>query len=329
MSVSRALEELRPAIEAVARRAEELLRLQGGLSEVTPPPRPLHLAHYTSLEALISMLQAPKGGLRLSDSSTMNDPDEGCTTGDGRMFLKVLEDQAGTESWLWQRYSAAHICCFVGVGGYEQEDRAERILDAGDDLLFWRLYGDEGRGVSITIPPHVSHKLLENSLVQRVRYTDERLLQIDLRGIASLLGDLATLRERALAVGLWQDVCQDVLPMCDRLCAQRFLEKRAHYEMEREYRAVVFVAGTEESTGESPAFSFRGMHVQYGLVRAYVQIPELDCQSILTTNSQITIGSNVNAPEDARGFLTDLLRRSGLVASAVGIRVSNIRYRPR
>lgn len=51
----------------------------------------LQLAHYTSLEALISMLQDSDGGLRLSDSSTMNDPGEGHATRDGREISRLLD----------------------------------------------------------------------------------------------------------------------------------------------------------------------------------------------------------------------------------------------
>ena len=61
------------------------------------------------------MLQDPDGGLRLSDSGTMNDPDEGQTTKDDRMFANLLEEQFGEESWLRRRYRSAHIGCFVGV----------------------------------------------------------------------------------------------------------------------------------------------------------------------------------------------------------------------
>ena len=58
-------------------------------------------------------------------------------------------------------------------------------------------------------------------------------------------------------------------------------------------------------------YSSRGRHVQYGLVRTYVQIPELVRKSIFTTKSQITIGSNVPDPENAVQALTRFAGSSG------------------
>ena len=74
-----------------------------GEKENTSTKDSLRLAHYTSVEAIISMLQVDGGGLRLSDSSTMNDPEEGQATRDGRAVLHQLKGEFGEESWLWRR----------------------------------------------------------------------------------------------------------------------------------------------------------------------------------------------------------------------------------
>ena len=289
----------------------------------------LYLAHYTSLDALISMLQDPDGGLRLSDSGTMNDPDEGQTTKDDRMFANLLEEQFGEESWLRRRYRSAHIGCFVGVARGQTAGHSERKIASGDDLLFWRLYGNDCRGVSITIPPHRSEELMRSALVQRVIYQDEPPLQTDLTAISGVLRDLDDLRRRAMESGVWKDVAPVILPVCDRLCAQRFLHKRAHYEMECEYRAVLFVDEEPNELEETFQVVERGMHVQYGLVRTFVQVAELTCRSILVTNSHITIGHNVSESEDAALALSRTLRDRGLSSGAVDIRISKIPYRPR
>ena len=143
------------------------------------------LAHYTTLEAVISMLQSPQGGLRLSDSSTMNDPEEGCATRDGRSIAHLLDDEFDEDSWLRRRYDHAHICCFVGV------DRgAEADVQPGDDLLFWRLYGNDCRGLSITLSSHISADLSRDTWVQKVLYTGDPSRRVDLRPISSLMHDL-------------------------------------------------------------------------------------------------------------------------------------------
>ena len=126
------------------------------------------LGHYTALEAVVSMLQSSNGGLRLSDSSTMNDPEEGRATRDGRNIKHLLEEQFAPDSWPRRRYDDAHVCCFVGVDRAAEDD-----VEPGDDLLFWRLYGNDCRGLSITIPTHVSADLLIGRYVQQVTYTDE------------------------------------------------------------------------------------------------------------------------------------------------------------
>ena len=71
--------------------------------------------------------------------------------------------------------------------------------------------------------------------------------------------------------------------------AQRFVQKSAHYSMEREYRAVKFVTNGEQAI-EDERFSTTGYHVQYQRLRRYVETPELSCRSIFSTNSLITIG---------------------------------------
>ena len=129
---------LRREAEGIVSRARSLLQSQKRIQSdpiTTQESSSLHLAQYTSLEAMISMLQTPGGGLRLSDSSTMNDPEEGRATSDGRSFLRLLGEEFGKDSWPWRRYSSAHIGCFVGITRGD-----EHIIDAGDDLLFWRLY---------------------------------------------------------------------------------------------------------------------------------------------------------------------------------------------
>ena len=327
MNRSNELTQLQRIAKGIATRASDLLqaphRTQNNTACAEKKP-PLHLAHYTSLEALISLLQNPHDGLRLADSTAMNDPEEGESTVDDRIFLHLLDSEFGQGSWVNRRYRSANICCFVGI-----KDEDERTIDAGDDLLYWRLYGNDCRGVSITIAPHVSTSLAASSLVQQVIYTDEPPLQLDVASVAALLHDLDGLRARARDAEIWSRICGDVLPDCDRLFANRFLHKRSHYEMGHEYRSVVFDTQDDADDEDRLRISSRGMHVQYGLVRRYVRIPELSCESILTTNSQITIGSNVRDGHEARKALSSLLVAGGSAPNVVSIRVSEIPYRAR
>ncbi len=324
MSDSKELEALLLEADGIVNRAHELLHSWPNAKadlKSAEELSSLHLAHYTSLEAIVYMLQTSDGGLRLSHTSIMNDPEEGRATLEGRMISHLLENEFGDESWLWQRYGAANVCCFVGI-----VRDGEQTIDAGDDLLFWRLYGNDCRGISITLPPHVSRRLVDSSTVDCVIYTDDPSLEIDLSLFSSLLRDLDSLRCRARNAGLWSKICPDVLAACDPLLKQRFLRKRSHYAIEREYRVVAFQS---EDDAEDVLYSGGGRHVQHGLIRNYIQIPELSCEDILTTNSQITIGSNVLESSTTKDILYNLLESRGIVRGVVSVRISEIPYRPR
>ncbi len=317
---------LRDEADTIANRAGELaksLRTAGHDAPSTSTLASLHLAHYTSLEALVSMLHSPDDGLRLSDSSAMSDPEEGRVTSDARFLYWLLNEEFGSDSWISQRYSSAYLGCFVGV-----RRSAEQKLDAGDDLLFWRLYGNEGRGVSITLPPHVSKDLVKSLMVQRVIYTDEPDMNLDIAAVSKLLNDLDSLRTQAMEAGVWGDVCKTVIPECDFLLGQRFLLKRSHYKMEQEYRAVAF--DTEDVHGTClEGESQKGWHVQLGQVRRFVQYRAFSCQAILTTSSQITVGNNVPQAQCAAEIIKKMLKDRLETPDVVAVRVSKRRYRPR
>ena len=315
------LEKLQEIATNIAQRARSLLESMHSIRRESSTK--LHLAHYTSLEAIVSMLQVPGGGLRLSGSDTMNDPDEGCATEDARIISDLLKNKFGTESYVWKRYSSAHLCCLIGIDQPINPD-----IGIGDNLLFWRLYGNECRGVSITIPPHRANELVESSVVQRVVYTEEPDVQIDEADISQLLIDLNELHSQASKANLWPEICQEVIRECDLLLGQRFLLKRSHYKMEREYRAVTFVTQGSDNAPEDSQFVSRGQHVQFGYIRTYVQIRELLCESILTTGSRITIGKNVHDAHNARDTVESLVEeRLNKAPNVVITRVSKISYR--
>ena len=317
---------LRQEAERLATVAHNLLRSSRPINddrEILEEPPSLHLAHYTSLETLVSILQTPGGGLRLSHSSAMNDPEEGLTTTYDKTLYGLLEDNAERMPWIRERYRSAFLCCFVGI----REDE-ERTIDPGDDLLFWRLYGNGCRGISITTAPHRSAKLVESSLVRQVTYAEEAFGRIDVTAILELLRDVDRLRMRALEVALWSDVAEIVLPPCDRLLGERFLRKQIHYRIEREYRAILFNAGTELADRRGARIVSEGTQVQNGLCRRYMQVEELTRRSIITTGTQITIGSNVAERDSVRQMVEDSLRSLDLAPNVVPVRVSEIPYRP-
>ena len=315
------LQTLQSEASNIVNRANDLLQSwsDGRRKLSSTEQSSLRLAHYTSLEAIVSMLQSRDGGLRLSDTSIMNDPHEGRATMEVRTILDLL-DKEFKGSWLERRYSTANVCSFVGIDGASEES-----FDPGNDLLFWRLYGDDCRGISITMPPHISKELVESSIINRVMYTDKPSLKIELSSFTSLLNDLVDLRRHARDAGHWPDICRIVLSACDLLFKQFFLRKHTHYKMEHEYRAIEFVSGDDV---EDSRYSSSGLHVKYGYIRRYVQIDELSCESILTTGSRITIGSNVPDKDEAKIGLMRLIDESEKIHGGVSVITSQMSYRP-
>ena len=325
MSASKIPVELSKQAHSIAQKATRLL------ADLNPAPtlleqtrkRNFQLAHYTSLEALISMLRGQNGGLRLSHSSMMNDPDEGRTTTDGRFIMHLLNEEFEADSWTRSRYDYAHIGCFVGVV------KGPESVIAGDDLLFWRLYGYECHGLSITLATDRSTELVYGGDVHRVLYSRNPPLGIDLRPIAVILRELENLRHRALELGLWESIFPLVLPQCDRLMAHRFLHKHVNYSMEREYRAVEFVTG-KNNASEDKKYLALGNHLQLQHVRSFVQTSQLSLENILNTNCEITIGSNLPQNERIREFVAELIEDTlGYAPNVVKIYVSTKRFRSR
>ena len=135
---------------------------------VASPERPEddYVVHYTSMAALVSMLQdateerlrGKKALWRLYDSFHLNDPDE------GTYFDRSLNLQE-RYSWLKKEHgdvTHAYIASFVLPNAYKTEE------DVSNSLLFWRAYGREGEGCSLRLP-------IQRSLLQRVLYGSDRV----------------------------------------------------------------------------------------------------------------------------------------------------------
>ena len=96
--------------------------------------------HYTSIATLVSMLQDAskndkKTSLRLYDSVHFNDPDEG-------NYLRNLLPKK--YDWLGKtNIRHAYVASFILPGSTEN--------NMSDDLVFWRIYGKEGEGCSLSL----------------------------------------------------------------------------------------------------------------------------------------------------------------------------------
>ena len=158
-------------VEVAAWLAGHVRQLHGAGEEL-----PMSLAHYTSLDAVYSMFQRGDEALfRFSDTLHMNDPEEGRSVRWAEKIAENLEesykiksDRRADPSWEGKMFASAYVLSFVGAKLTKKiRIEAEKV---GDDLSFWRTYGKDGRGCSMTFnhvrswPPDVK------SRVRKVRY---------------------------------------------------------------------------------------------------------------------------------------------------------------
>ena len=262
------------------------------------------VVHYTSMTTIESMLQAiPEGtnaSLRLYDSVSFNDPEE------GTYFDRILA-LPQEHAWLLDERghsNHAYITSFI-------RPPSDGKTDGSDDLVFWLSYGDRGEGCSlkVAVKPNRLRKVLYGPAHgDRIR---EPLLPI-LEAIGPLAATSFPVK-KLLASTVWES-----------LETIRYLYKSEAHEHEKECRFVV----PQSSVGQQHLV-FRPEWQQHSLVklRHYVMHRDLDARNIMASNSRITIGPSVAHPESVLLYLETLKQRAGWTGSHPEITVSRIPYR--
>lgn len=157
-----------------------------------------HLVHYTSWENALAILKEEKPVIRSYNYERTNDPQE------GRLWRSVWDDMQ-KDADRFDRFLPAYDktllasgrsvgttfgCCF-SAGGPRVED----------NLTFWRLYGNDGKGCSFKVTSHLPHaykvRYLDDS--RKNRNDDEEELD---REVGSLLNELLTRANKIKAKGL-------------------------------------------------------------------------------------------------------------------------------
>ena len=270
----------------------------------------LQVTHYTSLAAVTAMLRGLANGqgatLRVYDSSHSNDPDE------GNHLVRQLSSN-GNHRWLEQGSGVGHayITSFVLTSDDDKSDMS-------DDLVFWRTYGRDGKGCSLTVD-------VRRQLLRKVLYEpdDVEAVRITLLPVLDVVTPLAQADEdcaRAISRTIWK-----------RLVGVRYLYKDKAYHHEQEYRVVI--------PGDSPDIRLAGVRFEtceeggsIVEVRHYCEISDLDLRELLASNSRLILGPSVNDRYSVRLYFEDL--RSQARADDRGlygfpIQESQIRYRGR
>lgn len=256
------------------------------------------VVHYTSLQALFTMLdggvEPPKlsGGrystdqqfLRLYDSANLNDPSEGV------YFMKrVLTNTSNPLK------TPAYIASFITP----RETGTDPIKEARNNLVFWRHYGDDGRGCSITIPADrfTSHQyeLKLRTVIYGSTKANAAASQLRLPiAMLEMTEDLDTEIRREVAVAIR-----------DGLGEIPYLYKSSAYMYERECRIVAMESNFEGHGGLCHDFEKRSS--KSGRIRIYGRHPLLNLTNILSTGTVITLGPDVPNIEYVEYALEQLL----------------------
>ena len=258
----------------------------------------LALAHYTSVEAIYSILHDYKRRdpnhlrlkgdptyLRLYDAASFNDPSEG-----GYLKNKL------EESYTWLKDAAegteAYICSFVSDGD-------EKI---GDKITYWQSYGRNGLGCSIQF----SQEYVKDNkkIFHRVLYgrNGRRGIVKNFKDYFELGGKLHNKYlepedKRAFATAFWKAF--------DKI---KFLYKHDGYKYERELR-IVNIPNKEEKA--SIKNDFKSSENPY--LRSYVLDDRLKANNILTSGSKIFIGPRVVNGKRLCEYFRTLVKTAGFI----------------
>ena len=176
----------------------------------------LQATHYTSLETVLDMLsQETEGGsasLRLYDSLHCNDPEEGD-------FLANSLSSTPEHRWLAEGSSGGHA--YIASLIVDEQER-----DLSNELLFWRTYGNEGAGCSLTM--NVETRLLRRVLYGEKPVAATRDLLLPILDVVQPLAQRYESLRKEMSNTIWR-----------RLEAIRFLYKNSAYKFEKECRVVL------------------------------------------------------------------------------------------
>lgn len=292
-----------------------------------------HLVHYTTLEALISMLgvstldgeayvlaspgtsngaerERARGFLRLYDTFSANDPNE------GTFFVTSADPTEGFR----QEYPAIWRLLEdrSAAPAYQTSLTQVRKPEEADDLVSWRTYGREGAGCALVFPVE---RFLGLDNLFRVRY-GECAAEECLAKVREALDAYSREVPEAPDFARMTQIHQLPSPIASALSPLVYLYKSDHYEYEREARVVVPFSDLENGV----LLQRRSAANSSGAWRHFAQLPELKIPELLVSGSEIVFGPSVDVSANVKFVLTTLLRQRGLYGPKVTR--SRISYRP-
>lgn len=282
--------------------------------------------HYTSIAVLISILKDAcyeperenkeedrensgtkvkptadyfRSSFRLYDSVHLNDPDEGNYL---VRYLKLFEKY----DWLKEKkLTHAYIASFI---------LPNRKKDMSDNLVFWRGYGQEGEGCSLSVP-------ILHSRLYKVIYGSEVKPTIEvINPVLESLDSLVATCNQSLREDVGKKLAEVICKFLEKI---RYLYKSEAYDYEKECRFVI--AESEISDKSKICFDDQVRNNSPTLIRHYHEHNALEIKELLTTDCSITLGPCVPQPYNMSFYLYSLLRRANFMGPK--IKISGITYR--
>ena len=298
--------------DAFTRIKEPHLVNAGSVEELT-------VVHYTKVEVVVNMLRDHALGissyLRMYDTFHSNDP------GEGKYLAHNLDESTNSrlDKLLGKSAPCAYVASFISPRG---ESQVERV---SDNLVFWRTYGYEGAGCSLTV------KIPGNALFQ-VKYGQEEA-KTGADQVKNLVAIIEFLKSEALksldpvlgisstdpAIGIAQNHLRESLESALRgeLDCLFYLYKSKGYEYEQEVRAIE-VPTFKGGTSDEVRFDFSNPSDSGEIdARHYYERDDLHVADLLKTGSVITIGPCVQNRENVAYYLEHLKMKANLLGPQV------------
>ena len=277
--------------------------------------------HYTSIAAFVSMLQdvskknperkekkekehehEPTPGepsLRLYDSVHLNDPEE------GNYLIRSLPQKY---NWLEKKdVRHAYIASFI-LPNDEKEDMS-------DNLVFWRTYGQEGEGCSLSLhaPLPGLREVFYGPEEERVKRTVN-----ELRSVLDLLDPLVEIDRPSIRESIQEKLAEAIWNPLERI---RYLYKNKAYKHEKECRFVVI-----EPDKNKICFEYQARSNSPSRIRHYYEHEALQIKKLMkSSDSSITLGPCVPYRDNVENCILTLKKRVERLDFA--IKHSDILYR--
>ena len=288
--------------------------------------------HYTSIGTLVSMLQhvaedkehvinknnnvnnRKNNILRAYDSVHFNDPNE------GKFFTRNFPEKY--KELLENEHHNAYISSFIRSSSQDKNG------NISDDLVFWRTYGKDGEGCSLSL-------MIDPSCLQKVVYGQDQMIK-NMEDFVPILENLADGHSK-----LQSSIAKMHQPAKKQLETKlveitwgylekiRYSYKSEAYEYENECRFIL----TESDIDMDKEKEKEDRQIRYeywrnsnpACLRHYYEHEKFKIESMLATGSRIVLGPCVSEVDDVNRCIQELLGRAGL--SGIDVIYSGIDYR--